>query len=292
MCDSLKITNCCLKFDSPESHLLINYTEIIIHIIESLMPTFSIKSNILTASDSFTKTLLALTLTSKLTHSVSVRLLYSHCLYINTYPRITQFLETLEPPRLPENRNSPPWKAQLRQRPNESQLRRLKFCTTLYLGFTDTVSVLRIPNICALLDLLAPTLKHLTLSIPMLGALRHLRCDRERGPHPQRFGTKPPPRILKSLSNLTSLEEFRSHTGDGWIFNSAESETIYCSPPIDMNAFWPRLRVLEMRELGNMRLIYTQSRGISPKLEHLKQPPSEIDKSFASARSAKVYRLS
>lgn len=68
--------------------------EIILDIMESLIPTGH-KAIAIPASDPITKTLLALVRTSSITRPTALRLLYTHCLYIDSSRRLDGLTKAL-----------------------------------------------------------------------------------------------------------------------------------------------------------------------------------------------------
>jgi hypothetical protein len=69
--------------------------EIVLHIVKSLITPAAASAIALPPSDPISKTLLSLTLTCRTTYGTATRLLYSHCLFIDSEAKLSSLLATL-----------------------------------------------------------------------------------------------------------------------------------------------------------------------------------------------------
>lgn len=206
--------------------------EIILQIIDSLIPA-NLRAIALPASDPITKTLVSLTRTSKVTSERALQYLYSYCLYIDSWERLTGVMRAL-PVSQQQNYHLHPD----RIRPDiRDRTPLLKFTTSLYLApfnndWIDSPSQLQL--ICALLGFVAPTLKRLLLSAPCQGTT-NMTFDQYND---EKYGP-----MNYILRKLTSLEVFCSANDDLWMFR--DDGRLNRKEDIPWT-HWPKLRVLAL----------------------------------------------
>ncbi|KAH7413466.1 hypothetical protein BKA64DRAFT_703570 [Cadophora sp. MPI-SDFR-AT-0126] len=159
-------------------------TEILLNIIDSIASFTDLPEIALPRNHPITKTLVALTYTSRALLPHARRLLYTHCLYIHTENRLRKLLRSL----------------QESQQHAHGDL--LEYASSLYLRpypVDGTIADLRISNdVLLLMSALAPRLRRLLVDIPF----------RSVYPDEDRLGVRP---VLRTaFSNLPALEEFCS----------------------------------------------------------------------------------
>jgi hypothetical protein len=179
-------------------------------------------------SHSITKTLLALTRTSRTIYHAARRLLYTHCLYIDSPRRLQRLLISLSAYiGDPAVSHPPPFL--------ESEPSTIQHETSLYLSPfpEDTINDLSTAQaVYDLLTILAPSLRRLVIDIPLQSLYPE---DDGRGIR----------RILRDgFAQLTSLEMFCSARDELFLSCSAEW-------PIDQSeenvwSLWPNLKTLAL----------------------------------------------
>lgn len=196
--------------------------EIFCQIIDNVVPTSQINAIALAPSNLTTKTLLALARTSRVTFEPALRLLYKHCLHIRSFEQLAILTATLQPPK-EIDRNLP---SSQPQKQRITPLSVIKSVTSLYLApFQNNDSTIdEIKLLCTLLDILAPHLTRLVLSIPYTN-------DRK-------FKILSP-----TLRNLTSLELFWSTDNSLSMYNDESEDNL--SEKLAW-IHWPKLRVLSL----------------------------------------------
>ncbi|KAL2066728.1 hypothetical protein VTL71DRAFT_2800 [Oculimacula yallundae] len=158
--------------------------EILLTVIDSLLPASELQQVALPPTHPVTKTLIALTYTSRALRLHACRLLYKHCLYIHTARRLRKLIRTI----------------------NESQRFRggdlLEFCTSLYLRPFPVHGTISDKVICnnvqRLMTALSPRLRRLLVDIPF------------RSLYPDQDILKVRPVLRNAFSNLPALQEFCS----------------------------------------------------------------------------------
>ena len=168
--------------------------DLVLYVIDFIPPTSDTAKIAYEPSHILTRTLLALTLTSRIIYPTARRLLYTHCLYVDSPRRLRCLLSSLSaytadlaaPQSLP---------------PIESKPSTIQHETSLYLApfLNDTINDLPTAQaVHHLLSLLAPTLRRLVIDIPV----------RSLDPEGDTLGIR---RVLKkAFTRLTSLELFCS----------------------------------------------------------------------------------
>ncbi|KAF4625889.1 hypothetical protein G7Y89_g12273 [Cudoniella acicularis] len=127
--------------------------ELLLHVIQCLVPPSAHSAIALPAAHPTTKALLCLTLTSCLTNTLARRLLYEYCLYLDTTERVKAFDRTIQ---------------SLASKPNPTNYN----ITSLYISLSapNNSNGNKIPSIALVarvLDSLHQTLKHLLLDFPI-----------------------------------------------------------------------------------------------------------------------------
>lgn len=172
-----------------------------------------------------------------------MRLLYSHCLYIDDFRRLEGVTEVLHLAKKFDKRPEQIPRYSLRAHPRESlRLALLKYATSMYLGpFSRYYDVVKSENqllkICKLLLLVASDLKRLILFIPTCstyGVEQTLFNDEKYSP------------MCHTLSQLTSLEVFSSVEDDLWTALDLGANNQQEKVPW---THWPNLRTLSLRFL-------------------------------------------
>jgi len=159
-------------------------TEILLNIIDSIAPFSDLPEIALPRNHPITKTLVALTYTSRALRPHARRLLYVHCLYVHTENRLRKLLRSI----------------QESQQHAEGDL--LEYATSLYLRpypVVGTIADVGITNdVRLLMTALAPRLRRLLVDIPF----------RSIYPDEDRLGVRPV--LRNAFSSLPVLEEFCS----------------------------------------------------------------------------------
>ncbi|PMD17761.1 hypothetical protein NA56DRAFT_265684 [Hyaloscypha hepaticicola] len=223
----------------------------LIHYIIDFIPLAGDKAKIAyEPSHSITKTLLALTRTSRTIYPAARKLLYTHCLYIDSPWRIQRLLISLLA-YIDDPGGSHPLPSL------ESEPSAIQHETSLYLSPfpEDTIDDFSTAQaVYGLLTILAPTLHRLVIDIPL----------RSLYPEDDGLGIR---RILRDgFAQLTSLEMFCSARDELFLNCSAEW-------PIDRSeenvwSLWPNLKTLALyncdldsekfwRDIGKMKKLET-----------------------------------
>lgn len=192
--------------------------DIILLVIDFVVPA-SIQSPIaLSVRSTTTKTLLSLTLTSRTIYPTARRLLYTHCLYINTPRRLLDLLKTLSDP------------SDL-SKPSQNNGHLLPYITSLYLrpfaSYTTIEDLSIATAVHSLLSILSPHLRRLLIDMPL----------RSYYPEDDTLGIRP---ILRSaFADLPALEEFCSVRDELYLDTlvAPSEESLVWS-------LWPKLRIL------------------------------------------------
>ncbi|KAK0122472.1 hypothetical protein ONS95_010704 [Cadophora gregata] len=157
--------------------------EIQLSIIDAIAPA-DLPQIALPRNHPFTKTLVALTYTSRALQPHARRLLYTHCLYIHTPNRLRKLLRSIQ------------------ESPQDVQKDLLDHATSLYLRpypVDGTIADVGITNdVLLLMTTLAPRLRRLLVDIPF----------RSVYPDEDRLGVRPV--LRNAFSNLPAVEEFCS----------------------------------------------------------------------------------
>jgi hypothetical protein len=205
--------------------------DLVLYVIDFIPPASNTAKIAYEPSHILTRTLLALTLTSRTIYPTARRLLYTHCLYVDSPRRLRCLLSSLSAyaadPAAPQSLP-----------PIESKPSTVQHETSLYLApfLNDTINDLPTAQaVHHLLSLLAPTLCRLVIDIPV----------RSLCPEDDTLGIR---RILKkAFTQLTSLE----------LFCSARYQLLLDYLEDDIGSFkgfekanvwplWPRLRTLAL----------------------------------------------
>ncbi|PVH80878.1 hypothetical protein DL98DRAFT_515025 [Cadophora sp. DSE1049] len=186
-------------------------TEILLNIIDSIAPFADLPQIALPRNHPITKTLIALTYTSRALRPHARRLLYTHCLYIHTDNRLRKLLRSI----------------QESQQHGQGDL--LEYATSLYLRpypVDGTIADAGISNdVLVLMSALAPRLRRLLVDIPF----------RSVYPDEDRLGVRS---VLRTaFSNLPVLEEFCSVRDELYLELGASDEPGVWSG-------WERLKML------------------------------------------------
>jgi hypothetical protein len=197
--------------------------EIVHHIVNSLITPAAASAIALPASDLITKTLYSLTHTCRTTYAIATRLLYSHCLFIDSEAKLSSLLAILH--RAGENTSID----------NLSELRPslLQHVTSLLLGPGDfrpawgrfNPSCTKIADLIAMVS---PHLKRIVINYDFYDA-------------PPFFGDARSHLIQDTLPQLTSLEVFCS-LQDGLYTIRRPSDNLYAW------RHWPKLKKLVLWE--------------------------------------------
>ncbi|KAH7370900.1 hypothetical protein BKA65DRAFT_489438 [Rhexocercosporidium sp. MPI-PUGE-AT-0058] len=158
-------------------------TEILLTIIDKIAPSADLPQIALPRSHPITKTLLALTYTSRALRLHARRLLYTHCLYIDTSARLWKLIRSIE--------------ASQQHRGGDL----LEYCTSLYLRPYPAGSIadVQISNdVLKLMSALSPRLRRLLVDIPF------------RSVYPDEDKWNVRPVLRTAFSDLPALEEFCS----------------------------------------------------------------------------------
>jgi hypothetical protein len=198
--------------------------EIVHHIVNSLITPAAASAIALPASDPITKTLYSLTHTCRTTYAIATRLLYSHCLFIDSEAKLSSLLVILH--RAGENTSID----------NLSELRPslLQHVTSLFLGPGDfrpawgrfNPSCTKITDLIAMVS---PHLKRIVINYDFYDA-------------PPFFGDARSHLIQDTFPQLTSLEVFCS-LQDGLHTNIRRP-----SDNLHVWSHWPKLKKLVLWE--------------------------------------------
>jgi hypothetical protein len=202
-------------------------------------------------SHSITKTLLSLTRTSRTIYPAARRLLYTHCLYIDSPWRLQRLLSSLSAYIGDPAGSHPP--------PNlESEPSTIQHETSLYLSPfpDDTINDLHTAQaVNDLLTILAPTLHRLVIDIPL----------RSLYPEDDSRGIR---RILRDgFVQLTSLEMFCSARDELFLSCSAEWPTDQSEE--NVWSLWPNLKTLALYNCDLVSAKFWRDIGKIKKLETL-----------------------
>jgi hypothetical protein len=202
--------------------------DLILYVIDFIPPASDTAKIAYEPSHILTRTLLALTLTSRIIYPTARRLLYTHCLYVDSPRRLRCLLSSLSAytadPAAPQSLP-----------PIESKPSTIQHETSLYLApfLNDTINDLPTAQaVHHLLSLLAPTLRRLVIDIPV----------RSFRPEGDNFGIR---LILqKAFTQLTSLELFCSARYQ--LFLDYLEDDIGWFKGFEKANVWPRLRTLAL----------------------------------------------
>jgi hypothetical protein len=204
---------------SSKAHQPFLPPDIILYIIDCVIPSWADTEVAYPRSHAITSTLLTLTRTSRLIYPTARRLLYTHCLYIDSPRRLRSLLCSL---------------AAYTTESIASKSPTIQHETSLYLSPFPNETINDLPTAQAvhdLLSLLAPTLRRLVVDIPL----------RSLYPEDDTLNIRP---ILRSaFKKLTSLELFCSARDElfldcaGWPANRDE---------VNVWSLWPKLKVLAL----------------------------------------------
>jgi hypothetical protein len=205
--------------------------EIILHIVKSLISPATASAIALPASDPISKTLLSLTLTCRTTYGTATRLLYSHCLFIDSEAKLSSLLASLH--RASEKATADGLKG---LRPPL-----LQHITSLYLcpGLAQWEEYGPVcQKISDLFTLASPSLRRLVFNYDFVNL-------------PPAFGRD---LLLEAFSQLTSLEFFCSIKDDLYTYmcNYMDEEDLEKDLPVWSR--WPKLKKLALWGAGITRL--------------------------------------
>jgi hypothetical protein len=194
--------------------------DILLSVLDFVVPA-SIHSPIaLSLRSTTTKTILSLTLTSRTIYPTARRLLYTHCLYINTPRRLHDLLKILSDPSDPS-------------KPSRNNEHLLPYITSLYLrpfaSYTTIEDLSIATAVRSLLSILSPHLRRVLIDMPL----------RSYYPEDDTLGIRP---ILRSaFADLLALEEFCSVRDELYLDTLAapSEESLVWS-------LWPKLRTLAL----------------------------------------------
>lgn len=219
--------------------------DVLLYITELIVPASIYTPVARRADDIATRTLLSLTLTSRIIYPTARRLLYSHCLYIDTPFRLHALLRVLSDPSE-------------RSKPSASAEALLPFITSLYLEPYES-AYLWDEDYCVAAPV--ATAVHDLLSVLGL-RLRRLVMDI----HLRRFyGSGDIRHLLRpAFSNLPSLQEFCSVQDELYL----DTAIAHVQEPL-LWSLWPKLRSLtlynvdvsskrfwnSLRRLGNIETV-------------------------------------
>lgn len=164
-----------------------------------------------------------------------MRLLYSHCIYIDSFTRLDAFEEALLRLGL-RTLESSTLESEFPERDFHIPL--LKYITSLYIGpfsadekYLDNIH--QIESICNILDLLAHKVKRLVVSIRRQNPYAAFIEDKEFDP------------LRETFARLTSLEVFCSEDNDFWM-RGIEGNQLANLGVFAALSVWPKLRVLAL----------------------------------------------
>jgi hypothetical protein len=194
--------------------------DILLYIIDFIVPATIHSPIALCHRNTITKTILSLTLTSRIIYPTARRLLYTHCLYINTPRRLHGLLKTLSDPSDP----SKPFR-------NNEHL--LPYITSLYLRPFASYTTIKDLSIATavrnLLFILSPHLRRVLIDMPL----------RSYYPEDDALGIRP---ILRSaFADLPALEEFCSVRDELYL-----DTLVAPSEEWLVWSLWPKLRTIAL----------------------------------------------
>ncbi|KAE9362841.1 hypothetical protein N431DRAFT_357997 [Stipitochalara longipes BDJ] len=200
--------------------------DIILCIIDFVVPSNTNGPLAYEASHTITKTLLALTRTARIIYPAARRLLYTHCLYIDSPRRLRCVIESLTAYFADTST------AQLSlTRTHSTALH----ATSLYLSpfLNDTIEELpTAQDVYNLLTILGPILRHLVIDMPL----------RSLYPEDDDLGIR---RILHdSFAPLTSVELFCSARDE--LFLSYDKDWHTYRTRVNVWSLWPKLKTLAL----------------------------------------------
>jgi hypothetical protein len=196
--------------------------DLLLYIIDYLIATADFSPIAFPASHTITATLLSLTSTTRITHSIANRLLYTYCLYIDSPHRLQCLTNSLSNlPAIARPRILPP-------------IPFLRYITSLYLAPFSNDTIDDLPTARSLYDLLSlisPSLRRLVIDIPL----------RSLYPREDHLNVRA---ILRSaFAKLTALEIFCS-VRDELYLDCHEPPLNDDEPPVW--SLWPKLRTLAL----------------------------------------------
>ncbi|KAF1982488.1 hypothetical protein K402DRAFT_397567 [Aulographum hederae CBS 113979] len=195
-------------------------TELILHVIDSLVPGHDNAPVAHPPNHGVTRTLISFTLVSTSTYSLATRYLYSHCLYLDSPTRLRLLLQSLVSLSLPRKLLPPiaiaPCLRSLYLAPFEGDI-------------LDNLPIAQWTF--QLISTISPTLKRLVVDMP----LRNLE------PWDDRLNVRPP--LRTAFSQLVNLEEFCSARDELFLDLHDRTERIIERP---VWTLWPKLRKLAL----------------------------------------------
>ncbi|KAN0109976.1 hypothetical protein V8E51_006363 [Hyaloscypha variabilis] len=239
-------------------------SDIILCIIDFVAPTSRATAKLAyEPSHTITKTLLALTLTARITYPAARQLLYSHCLYIDAPRRLRCLLNSFTAHTTDTSTANSAHPSTQPTTPHE---------TSLYLApfLNDTIAELPTTrDVASLLSILAPTLHHIVIDIPL------------RSLHPEDDNLGIRQILYDAFAQLTSLESlcsardgaFLNYSKD-WLSSAERMKEWDLWPDLPL---WPKLRLLalyncdltsdvfwrDISELGSLEtLVLTRADGV------------------------------
>ncbi|KAH8821393.1 hypothetical protein F5884DRAFT_767641 [Xylogone sp. PMI_703] len=193
----------------------------------------------LPASHEITKTLLALTVTSRLTHLPALRLLYTRCMFIDSQSRLDTLVRTITTTL--DRVHSP---------------RVLDLITSVYLApFPEhnpgPHTATAIGNLLStLLEIISRTLKRLVIDMPLRTLFWH-----------------PFPKLINTFSQLTSLEIFCSVRDELYLGSLDDSFT--WNPDVPIWSSWTQLETLVLYNVDTGRSDFWDGIRKLTRLKHL-----------------------
>ena len=230
-------------------------SELILSVIDWVIPRSGPQPIALPPSHPATKTLLSLCRASIITYPTARRLLYTHCLWISNSLRLYSLQDSISG-RLEAHLNAPH-----RTRP---EVPILNHTTSLYLSHDDLLRLYPSHLLVDFFTLTAPYIRHLVIDMP----LREYQED-NRGMTDHARAT-----LRLAFSQLTALETFCSVRDELFLENSDRDFTAI-RPPVW--SFWPNLKTLALynedvdkpnfwSELGKLKdlktLVLTRADGL------------------------------
>jgi hypothetical protein len=222
----------------------------------------------LPAHHEITRTLLSLTQVSISLRSLAIPLLYRHCLYVDSPPRLEQLLRTLQS-------HSDAWRTQNHEAWRKQTPKHLHPCIfdlrpailkSLYIApfVDDTIENIPVVElISSLFELLAPSLSRLVIDMPL------------RSLYPEDDYHDIRPKVREAFEKLTAVEEFTS-ARDELYLATREWDDLNRFREIPVWSTWPKLKRLALynvdmesegffnglRQLGNIEtLVFTRPDG-------------------------------